>query len=160
MKNYVKLIDKNKIEFAPSVLEKNKFMMVGYNMETNEEMLFKDGYKILVETPRIMDGKVYDEHFIEDEMTITRIWVEHIFSDWEIENIRNDLYENSSDKILVRVQRGSVDPKEYIAAVAKIKFEHKYSYEEDVSYNDYYNEAARLWNEANPGRMIKIVEAA
>lgn len=160
MKSYVKLIDKNRIEFAPSVLEKDKFMMVGYNMETNEEMLLKDGYKILVDNACKKDGKTYDEHFTEDKKIITRNWVEHIFSDWEIENIRNDRYENYSDKILVRVQRGAVEPKEYIAAVARIKSENKYSYEAEYSYEDYYNEAARMWNEANPSRMVEILNAA
>lgn len=58
--SYLKIVD-NKIATAPYIIEKDGKTIYGYNRETNEEMLFKDGYAKYEKGPSaymISNGKI------------------------------------------------------------------------------------------------------
>lgn len=157
MKTYARL-NNGTIEFAPAVMRRDKKTIIGYNLEKNEEMLLTDGYKILADCEKNNDGRAYDLSWSEDDTYIYKKWVPHVYGDAELESIRNRLYGEISDKILAKVQRGAAEPEEYIRAVAQIKHEHRYSDESARTYNDFFNEAARMWNEVNADRPVSLRE--
>lgn len=155
MKTYAKL-NNGVIEFAPSILREKKRIVIGYNLEKNERNLFADGYKVLIDREKNNDGQLYDLSWIEDENFIYKTWVKHVYTDFELEGIRNRLYGEISDPILMKVQRGAEKPETYIKAVAQIKFDNKYSDEQEKNLDDFFLEAAKLWNEVNPNNMIEL----
>lgn len=156
MKTYVKRDADGEIEFAPNAKKKGTKLILGYNMERNEPMLLADGYKIFERQPRPDDGKPYERLLVETDTTLSETWVEHEVTDDEREAMRQRLFNDISDPLFVQVQRGVASAEEYIRVIAEIKFENRYSNEQNRSFDDYFNEAAVLWNESNPDKIVAL----
>lgn len=69
---YAKLTNGNQLDFAPSSTP----TVSNYNLQTNEEMLFADGWKRYVQTerPEISEIQKLVLSFEEAETTITEVW--------------------------------------------------------------------------------------
>ena len=156
MKRYVKQDAKGAIEFAPNFVNKEHKLILGYNNEANEKMLLEDGYLIFENTPVPKDGKIYDKKIVVSENKLRYEWIEHIADDEEISAKRNKLFEEISDHLFVKVMRGVSKPEEYIGAIAEIKFENRYNGEKYRTYIDFYNEAAKLWNDCHPQMQVNL----
>lgn len=156
MKNYVKKDINGQIEFAPHIKRKGSKLIIGYNLERNEKQLLADGYLIYQENPRPQDGKIYERILEEDATFLRENWIEHEITDLEREKIRQQLFNEISDPLFVQVQRGVLAAEEYINAVAQIKFSNRYSDEQQKTFEDFFNEAANLWNNCHPEMIVNM----
>lgn len=159
MKNYVKKDANGEIEFAPHIKRKGNKLIIGYNLERNEKQLLADGYRIYQENPRPQDGKIYECTLEEDAAFLREKWIEHDITDIEREKIRQRLFSEISDPLFIQVQRGALAADEYITAVAQIKFSNRYSDEQQKTFEDFFTEAANLWNKCHPEMLVSVKAA-
>ncbi len=159
MKNYVKKNTDGSLEFAPHVKRNGSRLTIGYNLVKNEKQLLADGYRIYIETPRPQDGKIYERVLEETDTELREKWLEHHLSDLELEQKRHKMFNEISDPLFIQVQRGALDAEEYIRAVAEIKYENRYSNEQNKSFDDFFNEAAGQWNNCHPDMPVAVKAA-
>ena len=72
MKHYLK-IENNKVIEAPFQVNRQGFMVYGYNHQNNESMLFADGYSVFyfnVFQAEILDGKICKKKDVIAEKTL------------------------------------------------------------------------------------------
>lgn len=114
----------------------------------NTKYYLSKGFEYLeVEDERAWDGNLYLKGRNPENPSL---------SDEEIKDIRANAYLYVSDPIFVQVMRGTTSPEDYIQEVAQIKFNNKYSNEQNKSLDEFFNEVATEWNETQQDMQVTL----
>lgn len=98
MVRYIKLNENDQVVEAPTSIVKNGKLIIGYNHETNEKMLFEDGYLKYTGTKPLSQLKIENGQIIEIDIPVDK---GSIFTKLQIRRSMRKLnIENTLDGIL------------------------------------------------------------
>lgn len=58
--------------------------------------------------------------------------------------------------MFIQVMRGAIVARDYIEAMAQIRFNNKYNKEAAETFEYFFNEVATEWNTANPDNQVEL----